>query len=305
MRPSAIMLPHVGVLASTLAPRMASVPSATIATAMPSSAIEYIAGSTFGSTSRKMMRRFFAPWAFAASTNSRCDHESVLARVIRPSTGIDTMPIAMMSASFGVEPRVPARGARLGAQDGDEREGEDHRGDRQEHVEHERHDGVDPAAEVAAEQAERAAEHEADQHRDGRDDQRRAPRPQQAGQHVAADAVAAEQVAGRGADLRERAAPGDVGDQLLRVVDGEVGREDRAADHEREPRDREPRREAEPAPPPARLGAGPDRGHRYRAAAGHADGRGVARDPLQARRGRRPRTRGRAQARRILGSSTM
>ena len=50
-------------------------PSATIATATPSSAIDNIAGSTLGSTSRKMMRRCFAPCARAASTNSRSDHD--------------------------------------------------------------------------------------------------------------------------------------------------------------------------------------------------------------------------------------
>ena len=228
-----------------------------------------------------MIRRFVAPCAFAARTNSRCDHERVLARVIRPSTGIDTMPIATMSAISGSSPAFPPAVPGWAAQDGDEREGEDHRGDRQEHVEHERHDGVDPAAEVATQEPERTSEHEADQYRGGRDDEGRAPRVQQTGQHVAADAVAAEQVAGRAADLRERAAPGDAGDQLLRVVDGEVGREDRAADHEREPGDREPRREAEPASTPACLGARRDRGQPDRGPAGHAGRRGVARDSLQ------------------------
>ena len=81
-----------------------------------------------------MMRRCFAPCARAASTNSRSDHESVLARVMRPSTGIDTMPSARISATSGSRP--PALRARLRAQDGDQREREDHRGDGEEHVEH-------------------------------------------------------------------------------------------------------------------------------------------------------------------------
>ena len=162
-RPIAIMLPHVGVSGSTLAPRMLSVPSATIATAMPSSAIEYIAGSTLGRTSRKMMRRCFAPCAFAASTNSRSDHDSVLARVMRPSTGIDTIPRARIERELGVEPGL-TRLAGLRAQDRDEREREDHRGDGEEHVEQRAHDGVDPAAEVAADEAEGAAEQEAEEH---------------------------------------------------------------------------------------------------------------------------------------------
>ena len=104
VRPMAIMLPHVGVSVSTLAPRMASVPSATIATAMPSSAIDNIAGNTLGSTSRQMMRRCFAPCARAARTNSRSDHDSVLARVMRPSTGIDTNPSARINATSGSSP---------------------------------------------------------------------------------------------------------------------------------------------------------------------------------------------------------
>ena len=73
-------------------------PSATITTATPSSAIENIAGITFGSTSRTMIRRSFAPMARAAITNSRCAHASVFARVMRASTGIDTMPSVRISA---------------------------------------------------------------------------------------------------------------------------------------------------------------------------------------------------------------
>src|SRR6185503_8594449 len=51
-RSPAMMLPHDGVGARTPTPRMLSVPSATMATAIPSSAIDIIAGSTLGSTSR-------------------------------------------------------------------------------------------------------------------------------------------------------------------------------------------------------------------------------------------------------------
>ena len=74
-------------------------PSATITTPTARSAIENSAGRTLGSTSRHMIRRFFAPCARAAMTNSRCDHVSALARVIRPSTGVDTIPNAMISTT--------------------------------------------------------------------------------------------------------------------------------------------------------------------------------------------------------------
>ena len=80
-----------------LTPNTASAPSSTITTATPSSAIDNIAGMTFGSTSRNMTRLSVAPCARAAMTNSRCDHESALARVMRPSTGIETMPTARMT----------------------------------------------------------------------------------------------------------------------------------------------------------------------------------------------------------------
>ena len=94
---------------------------------MPSSAIENIAGSTFGSTSRKMMRRFLAPWPRAASTNSRCDHVSVFARVMRAehgdrhdAEGEDQRQSRRRSSTVAVEARS--------AQHRDEREREDQRG---------------------------------------------------------------------------------------------------------------------------------------------------------------------------------
>ena len=80
---------------------MARLPSATTATATPRSAIDSIAGRTLGSTSFHMIRNGFAPWARAASTNSRCDQLSALARVMRARSGIDTTPMARMTMTFG------------------------------------------------------------------------------------------------------------------------------------------------------------------------------------------------------------
>src|SRR3954454_18593208 len=90
----AIMLPHDEFGFGTLRPNSARPPSITMTIAIPSSAIDSIAGSTLGNTSRSITRIDFAPWARDAITNSRCDHASVFALVIRPSTGTDTMPIA-------------------------------------------------------------------------------------------------------------------------------------------------------------------------------------------------------------------
>ena len=97
LRPVAMRLPHDGVDGGTPTPRMLNPPSSTMTTAMPRRAIENIAGRTFGNTSRLMIRRFRAPMLRDASTNSRCAHERVLARVIRPMIGTDTMPIETIS----------------------------------------------------------------------------------------------------------------------------------------------------------------------------------------------------------------
>ena len=70
-----MMFPHDGVGAWTPTPKSDSPPSATIATPTPSSAIDIIAGTTLGSTSRNMMRNCLAPIALAAVTNSRSDHD--------------------------------------------------------------------------------------------------------------------------------------------------------------------------------------------------------------------------------------
>ncbi len=86
---------------------MASDPSAMRAMAMPSRAIETMAGSTLGRTSRKMMRESLAPWALAARTNSRWLHVMVLARVMRARIGMVTMPSARI--------RIPVIG-RIGSE---------------------------------------------------------------------------------------------------------------------------------------------------------------------------------------------
>ena len=58
-------------------------------------------GARSGAPRATMIRPFFAPCARAASTNSRCDQLSALAREIRPISGIVTTPIAMMSTTSG------------------------------------------------------------------------------------------------------------------------------------------------------------------------------------------------------------
>ena len=71
----------------TPTPSSARLPSATMATAMPSSAIDIMAGATLGSTSRSMIRRWLAPSTWAALTNSRSDQDSALARGDAPEDG--------------------------------------------------------------------------------------------------------------------------------------------------------------------------------------------------------------------------
>ena len=53
------------------------------------SANDSIGGTTFGRISRTITRRFFAPSARDAVTNSRLAYDSVLARTMRVSGGID------------------------------------------------------------------------------------------------------------------------------------------------------------------------------------------------------------------------
>ncbi len=68
-----------------------------------------------GRISRTMIRRLRAPTARAASTNSRFDQASVLARVIRPSCGMATNPRArIMLRTSGPRKTVKAR-ARISA----------------------------------------------------------------------------------------------------------------------------------------------------------------------------------------------
>ena len=67
-----------------------------------------MAGMTLGSTSRTMMRPLRAPIARAARTNSRSDHVSVVARVIRPSSGIETMPSPRITTIVRRVPVTPS-----------------------------------------------------------------------------------------------------------------------------------------------------------------------------------------------------
>ena len=65
--PLTMMLPHVTTSGLTPAPMIARPPSATITTAMPSSAIENMAGSTLGRISRVMIRKCLPPCARRAA----------------------------------------------------------------------------------------------------------------------------------------------------------------------------------------------------------------------------------------------
>ena len=123
-------------------------PSATITTAIPRSAIESIAGSTFGRISRRMTRACFAPCARAASTNSRSDHERVDARVMRASTGIETIASPMVTFETDRPRKVTI----------DEREHERREGE--EDVERAADEAADAALEVAGDEPEEAADQE-------------------------------------------------------------------------------------------------------------------------------------------------
>src|SRR4051795_13132705 len=98
-RPEAMSVPHVDVGGSTLAPRMAAPPSATTATAMPSSEMEAMAGNTLGRISRNRILRLPPPWARAAVTKSRLDQLMVDALVMRARIGMLTSPRAMVTTS--------------------------------------------------------------------------------------------------------------------------------------------------------------------------------------------------------------
>ncbi len=267
----AIMLPQVGVSGSTLAPRIARVPSATMATAMLEQRDRVHRGEHVG----QHLADDHA--SMGGALGARRGDELAL----RPAQGAG----AGDAPEHGDRDRADREDQRelgvdaaagrpwLRAQDRDQREGQDHRGDGEEHVEQQAHDDVDLPAEVTPEQSERTAEHEADQHRGGGDHERGAAAPRKAGQHVAAVEVAAEEVTGCRAGVGERSATRDLGDALLRVVEGQHRREDRKADHERDPTDRQPAGDPETLlAESADLGPGGDRGD--------LDGAGVDRASL-------------------------
>ena len=109
-------------------------------------------------------------------TNSRRDHASVLARVMRASTGIDTMPRVRISARSRSNVWRVVEAVRR--QHRDERQGEDQRGQRQEDVEAAREDRVGPAPVVAGDETERAADEQREDDRADADEQRATRAPQ-------------------------------------------------------------------------------------------------------------------------------
>jgi hypothetical protein len=66
-----MIFPHVGCGGGTLAPRNDRMPSTTMMMPTARNVYDTRAGTTLGSTSRQMMRRFFAPSTLAAVTKSR------------------------------------------------------------------------------------------------------------------------------------------------------------------------------------------------------------------------------------------
>ena len=98
--PAARMLPQDGVGSLTPKPRKARPASATMATPIASRVIAIMAGTTLGSTSRNNTRHGLAPIARAAMTKSRSAHASVLARVIRASSGMAMMPNAAINTTI-------------------------------------------------------------------------------------------------------------------------------------------------------------------------------------------------------------
>src|SRR5699024_416219 len=86
--PSAIMLPQVGSGGLMPSPRKLSEASATMSTDTMTMPSESSGSATFGAISRIITRHRVAPMARAASTNSRWENTSVLARAMRIIDGI-------------------------------------------------------------------------------------------------------------------------------------------------------------------------------------------------------------------------
>ena len=80
------MFPHDGVGGRTPTPRIASAPSATIAIAMPSSAIENIAGNTFGFDVRSIQPVIRDDLAMLASPGQVATARRTLTLVSHPGT---------------------------------------------------------------------------------------------------------------------------------------------------------------------------------------------------------------------------
>ncbi len=150
LRPVAMRLPHDGVEGGMPTPRMLKPPSSTMTTAMPRRAIENMAGNTFGNTSRRMMRPFFAPMLRAASTNSRCAHVSVDG----PGDAADDRDRHEPDRDDQPELAFADGDGRIAGEHRDEREREHQLRDGEEDVEDVDQDGVELAAVVAGDQAE-------------------------------------------------------------------------------------------------------------------------------------------------------
>ena len=92
--PSRIIFPQENP-SETDSPRYANAPSATMVTAMPSRARALIGISTFGSSSRSIIRVCVAPSTRDACTNSLSANTRVAARASRPTGAIDNTPSVM------------------------------------------------------------------------------------------------------------------------------------------------------------------------------------------------------------------
>src|SRR5690554_1278077 len=99
-RPSATMLPHVGVGAETPSPRNERPASRTIVFPMPSVAATITGASTFGIRWRSRMRRDEKPSARAAWTNSRSRRLSTSPRTMRVVLGHCVSPSTVMMTAI-------------------------------------------------------------------------------------------------------------------------------------------------------------------------------------------------------------
>ncbi|MCY1534292.1 hypothetical protein D9M68_696580 [compost metagenome] len=116
----------------------------------------------------------------------------------------------------------------------DKNQGEQQRREGEDDVHHAHDDGIDPATEVAGDDAKRDAADERQRRDDDADEQREARAVDQTGQHVAADGVGTEQVAGAAALLPDRRNQNRITVLRHRIMGRDPRRKDRQQNEEQE-----------------------------------------------------------------------